>query len=129
MDDEVVERVKDLIMLEICTCPNTLSGYRTMWHVLRLRHKIHIPRRLVESLMRDVSAGTNLHYITMRTFCEVNAHASSVPRASTSLISDSTNLQFEYYIFELIGQVVLVDGHTRSTKASCLLSFSKLSRA
>ena len=36
--DELVERVKDLIMLEICTGPNTLSGYcgyfvRTMWHV------------------------------------------------------------------------------------------------
>ena len=29
------------------------------------------------------------------------------------------NLQFEYYIFELIGWVVLVDGHTPSTKASC----------
>ena len=54
VDDELVERVKDLIMLEICTCPNSLSGYRTMWHVLRLRSKIHVPRRLVESLMREV---------------------------------------------------------------------------
>ena len=33
VDDELVERVKDLIMLEICTRPNTLSGFRTMWHV------------------------------------------------------------------------------------------------
>ena len=46
VDDELVERVKDLIMLEICTA--SLSGYGTMWHVLRLRHKIHVPRRLVE---------------------------------------------------------------------------------
>ena len=54
VDDELVERVKDLIMLVICTGPNSLSGYRTMWHVLRLRPKIHVPRRLVESLMREV---------------------------------------------------------------------------
>ena len=54
VSDELVERVKDLIMLEICTGPNSLSGYRTMWHVLRPRHKIHVPRRLVESLMMEV---------------------------------------------------------------------------
>ena len=41
-------------MFEICTGPSSLSGYRTMWHVLHLRHKIHVPRRLVESLMREV---------------------------------------------------------------------------
>ena len=33
VDDELVERVKDLIMLEIFTGPNTLSGYRTMVRV------------------------------------------------------------------------------------------------
>ena len=105
MDDEVV------------------SGYRTMWHFLRLRHKIHNPKRFVESLMRDVSAGANLHYNTYIQRGKRSCFLGSTPRASTSLISDSTNLQFEYYIFELIGRVVLVDGHTRSTKASCLLSF------
>ena len=51
---DLVERVRDLILLEICTGPDSLSGYRTMWHVLRLRHNIHVPRRLVESLMREV---------------------------------------------------------------------------
>ena len=30
VNDEFVERVKDLIMLEICTGPNGLSGYRTI---------------------------------------------------------------------------------------------------
>ena len=54
VDADAVERVKDLIMLEISTGPDSLSGYRTMWHVLRLRHNIHVPRRLVESLMREV---------------------------------------------------------------------------
>ena len=49
VNDELVERVKDLIMLEICTGANSLSGYRTMWHVLRLRHKIHVPRRVTWS--------------------------------------------------------------------------------
>ena len=35
------------------------------------------------------------------------------------VVNGIVNLQFEYYIFELIGRVVLVDGHTPSTKASC----------
>ena len=54
VDDDLVQRVRDLILLEICTGPDSLSGYRTMWHVLRLRHNIHVPRRLVESLLREV---------------------------------------------------------------------------
>ena len=35
------------------------------------------------------------------------------------VVNGMVNFQFEYYIFELIGPVVLVDGHTPSTKASC----------
>ena len=54
VDEELKERVRDLIVQEICTGPDSLSGYRTMWHVLRLRHRINVPRRLVESLLREV---------------------------------------------------------------------------
>lgn len=54
VDEELKERVRDIILQEICTGPDSLNGYRTMWHVLRLRHKINVPRRLVESLMREV---------------------------------------------------------------------------
>ena len=54
VNDDLVECVRDLILLEICTGPDSLSGYRTMWHVLRLRHNIHVPRRLVETLLREV---------------------------------------------------------------------------
>ena len=35
------------------------------------------------------------------------------------VVNGIVNLQFEYYIFELIAQVVLVDGHPPSGKASC----------
>ena len=34
------------------------------------------------------------------------------------VLSGIVNLQFEYYIFGLIGRVVLVDGHPPSIKAS-----------
>lgn len=54
VDEELKERVRDLILQEICTGPDSLNGYRTMWHVLRLRHRINVPRRLVESLLREV---------------------------------------------------------------------------
>ena len=35
------------------------------------------------------------------------------------VVNGIVNLQFEYYIFELIGRVILVDGHPPSTKAFC----------
>ena len=35
-DDEHKQRLRDLILQEICTSPDSLNGYRTMWHVLRL---------------------------------------------------------------------------------------------
>jgi len=54
VDEELKERVRDLIVQEICTGPDSLSGYRTMWHVLRLRHRINVPWWLVESLFREV---------------------------------------------------------------------------
>ena len=54
VDEELKERVRDLIVQEICTGPDSLSGYRTMWHALRLRHQINVPWRLVESLLRGV---------------------------------------------------------------------------
>ena len=27
--------------------PGSLSGYRSIWHALRLRHHVHVPRNLV----------------------------------------------------------------------------------
>jgi len=54
VDEELRERVKEIILQEICTSPDSLNGYRTMWHTLCLRHKINVPWRLVESLMREV---------------------------------------------------------------------------
>ena len=56
MNDDLVKRVRALILLEICIGPDSLStsGYRTMWHILCLRHNIPVPRRLVESLLREV---------------------------------------------------------------------------
>ena len=53
VDEELRERVKDIILQEIFTSPDSLNDYRTMWHILRLRRKINVSRRLVESLMRE----------------------------------------------------------------------------
>ena len=37
---------------------------------------------------------------------------------NVDVVNEIVNLKFEYYIFELIGRVVLADGHPPSTKAS-----------
>ena len=34
--------------------PGSLSGYRSIWHALRLRHHIHIPRDLVAAIMAEI---------------------------------------------------------------------------
>jgi hypothetical protein len=31
-----------------------LSGYRKMWHVLRMKHHIHVPRSLVARVLKDL---------------------------------------------------------------------------
>ena len=43
VDEELEERVKEIILEEIFTSPDSLNGYRTVWHTLCLRHKINVP--------------------------------------------------------------------------------------
>ena len=31
-----------------------LAGYRYIWHALRLRHHMHVPRRLVRKIMKEI---------------------------------------------------------------------------
>ena len=37
--------------------PGCISGYRGMWHALRIKYKIHVPRKEVERLMRKLDPG------------------------------------------------------------------------
>ena len=32
--------------------PGSLSGFRSIWHALRLRHRIHVPRNLVANIIK-----------------------------------------------------------------------------
>lgn len=34
--------------------PGGLSGYRSIWHALRLRQHIHVPRNLVATIMKEI---------------------------------------------------------------------------
>ena len=34
--------------------PGSLSGYRSIWHALRLRHHIHVPRKAVAKIMKEI---------------------------------------------------------------------------
>ena len=33
--------------------PRSLSGYRSIWQALRLRHHIHVPRMAVEKIIKE----------------------------------------------------------------------------
>ena len=54
VDDDLRRLVRDLILLEIGNGPDSLNGYRTMWHILRLRHGINVPRNLVQRILKEV---------------------------------------------------------------------------
>ena len=54
VDNELETRVRNIIVDEIGNGPDSLNGYITMWHILRIRHHINIPRRLVARILREV---------------------------------------------------------------------------
>ena len=50
IDDSTVRTA----ILEEMRGPGGLSGYRSIWHALRLRHHIHVPRKLVAEIMKEI---------------------------------------------------------------------------
>ena len=51
VDDKLRRRVRNPNSLEIKNGPDSVNGYRTMWHILRLRHHINVPRHVVETIL------------------------------------------------------------------------------
>ena len=47
------EMVRNHIAMEMQNA-GTLAGYRYVWHALRLRHYIHVPRRVVAAVMKEI---------------------------------------------------------------------------
>ena len=44
------QMIKNLTVIET-NGPGELRGYRAMWHALRIKHHIHVPRREVKRIM------------------------------------------------------------------------------
>lgn len=45
--------VRNAISQEIAG-PGRLAGYRSVWHALRLRHQIHVPRSVVARILKEL---------------------------------------------------------------------------
>ena len=54
VDENIERRVRNIIMEELSAGPDRLNGYHSMWHILRLRHHMNVPRQLVASIMKEV---------------------------------------------------------------------------
>lgn len=55
-----VEQIRRLIQ-EIIVGPGSMWGYRSVWHALRIRYKVHVPCKLVSTLLRELDPeGVNL---------------------------------------------------------------------
>jgi hypothetical protein len=47
------EQVRDVIWSEM-RGTGCLAGYRKMWHILKLKHHLHVPRKLVERILKEL---------------------------------------------------------------------------
>ena len=45
--------LRGIIEREMQEC-GELSGYRKIWHLLRINHHLHVPRKLVAQIVRDI---------------------------------------------------------------------------
>lgn len=76
IDDAMVRTA----ILEEMKGPGSLSGYRSIWHALRLRHHIHIPRKMVAEIMKEVDPvgveERRSRRLKRRTFTSIGANAS-----------------------------------------------------
>ena len=52
----ILIRIYQLIKLEI-QGPSSLAGYRYLWHALRLKHHVNVPRNLVATIMKEIDPG------------------------------------------------------------------------
>ena len=48
------EHVRNLISQEMQVAAGSLAGYRKMWHILRIKHHLHVPRKLVATILREL---------------------------------------------------------------------------
>ena len=54
------DQVRDLIRGEM-EGAGCLAGYRKMWHILKLKHQLHVPRKLVQRMLKELDPeATNL---------------------------------------------------------------------
>ncbi len=48
------EHIRNIIWQEMQGAAGCLAGYRKMWHILRLKHHMHVPRKLVATILKDL---------------------------------------------------------------------------
>lgn len=76
MDDSEIRNV----IREEMEGPGSLSGYRSIWHALRLRHHVHVPRNLVAKIMKEIDPDgveeRRSRRLKRRTFSSKGANAS-----------------------------------------------------
>ena len=53
IDFEDQDHIRQVIRDEM-SGPGSLGGYRTIWHALRLRHQLHVPRSFVANVMKEI---------------------------------------------------------------------------
>ena len=94
-------------MHALCVICSRSIGLVVLKDVAREIHQNH----LIVLLSRCFVDVDHVH-IEVHTFLFTNLFVADV-------VNGIVNLQFEYYIFELLGRVNLVDGNPPSTKTTC----------
>jgi hypothetical protein len=48
------EQIRNLTRQEMQSAAGNLAGYRKMWHILRIKHHLHVPRVLVQRVLKEL---------------------------------------------------------------------------
>ncbi len=46
--------IRNIIRQEMESAGGSLAGYRKMWHILRLKHHLHVPWKIVAKILREL---------------------------------------------------------------------------
>ena len=54
LTEQMQERVRSIMEREVSNGSGASLGYRSMWHLLRIQHHIHVPHRAVAQIIKEL---------------------------------------------------------------------------
>ena len=100
-------RLRNIIRSEL-RCSGGSLGYRAVWYSLRLEHKVHVPRRLVAEIIREMDPEGVQNRRRRRSFNTLSTITTKIrtsvqlePTFTTKHVLHNSNLVITFHIYGL----------------------------